>query len=259
MLLHLLAIAVRRISHAPVSMMDKAGRRLLAPDGQVEHGQCQFMTKMLGHRPAHDFGRLQIHHSREIKPALLGPDVSDVGHLNAVRRLCREVAREQVGRDGNGMATDGVPAEPALSPRGQPHAAHQPRDPLAADPVALGAQFGMHTRAAIATTARLMGRPYEVAEGTILGGTRGLGPPDLGVVAAPANVQHLAQGLTRKVDDVLLDDHAPHLPPVARPKMCAARFKISRSMRNRPSSLHRRAIWAAWSAGLGPTRCVGVA
>src|SRR3954451_11622929 len=145
------------------------------------------------------------------------------------------------------------------SARCQTHAAHQPCDPLAADPAAPSTEFGMHARAAVPAATDLVSGPDLSGKDAVVRGPRALGPARPGVVAAPAHAQHLTHDLDGKVGDVVLDEHVAHLRSVAWPKMSAARFKMSRSIRARSSSLRSRAIFAAWSAGVAPTRRVGAA
>jgi hypothetical protein len=76
----------------------------------------------------------QVQRPSQVQPALGGPDVGAIGQPDPIGRAGREVAPEQVRRYRDTCALFGSAAGR------QPHAAHKARDPLAADPPAIGAE-----------------------------------------------------------------------------------------------------------------------
>ena len=120
-------------------------------------------------------------------------------------------------------------------------------------------QFGMHARAAIAAPAGIVTSADCGRELPVGGSPRALGPAEPVVVAAAADLEHLAHELDQEVGDVAADEAIAHLRAAAWPKMSAARFEMSRSIFTRSSSRRSCMISAAWSAGLGPTRRAGAA
>ena len=245
MLLQSLAVLVRGELHAAVRVVNEAGCGTLPHDGHVERGKRQLVAEVVGHGPADDAAREQVEHHGQVQPALGGPDVGQVGQPDPVRRPGREVAPEQVRRHREGMRAVRRAAEPALAPGRQAHAAHQARDPLAADPPAMGTQGGMHARAAVAAAAGLVRGADLGRHRAVLDRPRALRPAGPGVVAAAAHAQHLAHDLDGVVGDVIADEGIAHLRPVAWPKMSAAFPKMSRSIRTRSSSRRSRPISAA--------------
>src|SRR4030081_3254991 len=107
---------------------------------------------MIAHRPADDLAAVQVHDGGQIEPSLIGLDVGDVGEPDPVRRGGSEVAVEQVRGDRKVVTAIGGP-HPAWPRHDGPDTvmAHQPLDTTAAHPTALGPQFGMDARAALAS------------------------------------------------------------------------------------------------------------
>ena len=123
--------------------------------------------------------------------------------------------------------------------------AHQASHALAANPAAMGAKFGMHARAAVAAAVGFVGGADFAAEHPVRCRMGTLRPVDPVVVAAPAHPQHFAHDADRKLGDVVTHERIAHLRPGAWPKMSAAFFKMSRSIRTRSSSRRNRPISAA--------------
>jgi hypothetical protein len=78
----------------------------------------------------------------------------------------------------------------------------------------MGAQFGVHTRAAIPAAAVLMDGPHLGGKRPIRGGTAALRTGKPVVVAAAAHLQHLAHEHDRKEGDVVVDERIAHLRSV---------------------------------------------
>ncbi len=109
----------------------------------------------------------------------------------------------------------------------------------------MGAECGMHARAAIATAAGLVRGADFGRHHAVLDRPRALRPAGPAVVAAAAHAQHLANDLDGEVGDVIMDEGIAHPRPVAWPKMSAACFKMLRSIRSRSFSRRSRPISAA--------------
>src|SRR3954471_3583142 len=112
---------------------------------------------MVVHGPAHDTAAVQIHDGRQIQPALVGPDKGDVGEPDLIAHGGREVPAEQVRRDREAMPAVGGAAS-SRPGRDGPNAmvAHLPLDTATACTMALGFEFGMDARAAVAAMAVAM-------------------------------------------------------------------------------------------------------
>src|SRR5919112_1421537 len=104
-----------------------------------------------GHRPAYDLAAVEVHDRGQIKPALIGLDVSDVGEPDPVRCGGDEVALEQVRGNGEVVTAVGS-AHPSWPRHDGPDAvvAHQSLDATAARSAPLSPQLGIDARAAIA-------------------------------------------------------------------------------------------------------------
>ena len=96
---------------------------------------------------------------REIQPALLGPQKRDVGDPALVGRRRREVARQEVRSDGEGVLGVGGRAESATYPRDEPMLTHQPCDAFASHSLAFGLKVGIDARATVPPLAGEMRPP----------------------------------------------------------------------------------------------------
>jgi hypothetical protein len=131
-------------------MMNEPRTRPLPLGGHDQSAKGQLGAHMIAHGPADHLPGRQIQHGRQVEPALTGWNVRDVGQPDPVRHSCRELLLQQVRRNRQRMATVGRGRPETASGQGSdPMPAHQPLDPAAADPMTLGAQGGMHARAAI--------------------------------------------------------------------------------------------------------------
>ena len=96
------------------------------------------VAEVVGHAPADDLAGGHVLDRGQIQPALPGRNVAEVGQPDRVRPLGGEVPVEQVGRDREVVAAVGGTRDAAPPARnGQAALAHEPCDPLAADPDAL--------------------------------------------------------------------------------------------------------------------------
>ena len=74
-----IAILRRGVLNAPIRMVDQTRARPLHRDGHCQGRQRQAGAQMIRHCPADDLAAVQIHDGGQIEPALIGPDVGDVG------------------------------------------------------------------------------------------------------------------------------------------------------------------------------------
>src|SRR3954465_8468888 len=108
------------------------------------------------------------------------------------------------------VAAVGGDPELALGPGPDVVLAHQSGDPLAANPVALGLQAGVHARAAIGLSAAAVNRLDLLDQGLVLGGPPALRPPQPVVEAAGRGIQHPAHQAHRKVFAMISDELKLH-------------------------------------------------
>src|SRR3954470_4963379 len=130
-------------------MVDQADARPLYGNGHRECRQWQFGAQMIRDRPADDLAAVEVHDRSQIKPALIGLDVSDVGEPDPVRRGGDEVALEQV-RGNREVVTAVGGAHPSWPCHDGPDAvvAHQSLDATAARPAPLRPQLRKGARGA---------------------------------------------------------------------------------------------------------------
>src|ERR1700732_3137694 len=199
---------------------------------------------MIAHRPADDLAAVQVPDGGQIEPALIGFDVGDVGEPDPVRRGDGEVALEQVRGNREVVAAVGG-AHPSWPRHDGPDTvtAHQSLDATATHPAALGPQFGMDARAAIASACVAMDPLDVVDEVTIGGGSPALRTRAPGIIAGRRDTEHVAQDRHRIVSAAIFDEAESHFGTPA--KIAIDFFKMSRSMRNRSLSRCKRAISAA--------------
>src|SRR4051812_28489889 len=123
------------------------------------------------------------------------------------------------------VAAVGGDPELALGPGPDVVLAHQSGDPLAANPVALGLQAGVHARAAIGLSAVAVNRLDLLDQGLVLGRPPALRPPPV-VEAAGRGLQHPAHQTYWEVFAMILDELKLHFG--VSEKMATAFFKMSR-------------------------------
>src|SRR4051812_36330172 len=127
--------------------------------------------------------------------------------------------------------------------------AHHPFDPLAADALARGTQFGMNTWCPIAASMGGM-NPPDIAQQLAIGDlARAFWPGSPSVIARRRYTERIAHDAHRPDIPLILDQAEPHLG--GSKKMATAFFKMSRSMRSRSFSRRSREISAARSGTEG--------
>src|SRR6266550_5038773 len=166
---------------------------------------------MICHRPTDDFAAVEIHDGGQIKPALIGLDVGDVGEPDPVRRGGDEVALEQVRGDREVVTAVGG-AHPSWPRHDGPDtvAAHQSLDTTKARPAALSPQFGMDARAAIAAACVAVDPLDVVDELTVGGGSRALRARAPGIIAGRRDAEHVTYDRHRIVGAAIFDKAESH-------------------------------------------------
>ena len=116
--------------------MDEAGPRLARRDRRLEGVEHELGAQVVGHRPAHHPAAEDVEDGRQVERSLAGGQVGDVGDPQAVGAARPEVAPDEIGggrrRPERRARSNGGPA-PAVD-TDEAGRAHQPRDPLAAQP-----------------------------------------------------------------------------------------------------------------------------
>jgi len=98
----------------PVGVMQQPLARSAARQRHAEGVERELLGDPVAHRPADDAARVQVEDYRQVEPAFPGRNVRDVGHPDRIGRGRRELARQHVGRDGEGMP--GVRRDPIPPP-----------------------------------------------------------------------------------------------------------------------------------------------
>ena len=98
MVLQKLSEGIGRILTAAVAVMQKACFGTAMNEGHPQRIENQIGLERSGHRPADDPSRKQVHHDRQIKPALGRGDIRDIGRPLLVHGSCLEVAIQVILR-----------------------------------------------------------------------------------------------------------------------------------------------------------------
>ncbi len=140
-------------------MVNHSHRRTAVLQRHLERGQRESDVQVACHGPAHDTTRAGVEDNRQEEKALLGRNVGDICHPDAVGRCRHKRSLDEIRRTRtHGIAPGGAKA--AAVTTGHAGKAHEPRDALAGAALALGAQLSMDARGAVG------------------GATRGVNPPD---------------------------------------------------------------------------------
>jgi len=144
------AILVGGVLAAAIGMMDEARSRAAPLDCHDERGDSEFGTHVLAHGPANHLAGEQVEDHGQVEPALAGRNVGDIRQPDLIGPVCDTILLEQVCRHWQAMLAVGrAHAIAARPPRPDTVLAHDPFDPLAADGLALGAQFGVDARRSV--------------------------------------------------------------------------------------------------------------
>jgi hypothetical protein len=174
--------------------MQQSRGRSAAPQRHAEGVERQLSRDARAHRPADDAARAQVEDHRQVEPAFPGRNVRDVGHPHRIAGGRRELARQHVGRDGEGMPgvrRDPIPPPPASR---QAPVAHQARHALATPAPPARPQLRVDARAAVPlptlpVNRRDLDRELRVAAGAACHGPR-LGRVEPGARHRQAAAQH---------------------------------------------------------------------
>ena len=239
---HELTIVIARVLAAPVAVEEQARSRPPLSESHPQGGQSQFVGDPGRHRPSHDDAREQVDHDRQVQPAFRSPHVGNVANPNTIRRSNREFTGQDVRCDRPTMVRLG--RHPKLSPMLGSNAgdSHHPRDSVLRDRILRRSKLLENPRASIGATARFVNRT-DLLQQTIIGlgaSTRPSAAP--GVVAAACDLQDIAQHPDRIKGPLRVDESVSHRLSFA--KKAVAFFRISRSIRSRPTSFLSRRISA---------------
>ena len=123
-----------------VAMMDDVCRPPLA--NRHVHGiDDELRLDVVAHRPTHDAARPSIQDDGQVDEACPGWHVGDICHPELVRRVCSEVAVNQIVGWPDPVVADRGACSLATADADQSRRFHQPFDPLAADTDAIVSEF----------------------------------------------------------------------------------------------------------------------
>jgi len=132
------------------SIVSRVVRSTRSLDCHDERGDGEFGTHVLAHGPANHLAGEQVEDHGQVKPALAGRNVGDIRQPDLIGPVRDKILLEQVCRHRQAMLAVGCAhAIAARRPRPDTVLAHDPFDPLAADGLALGAQFGVDARRSV--------------------------------------------------------------------------------------------------------------
>src|SRR5205807_297529 len=144
------AVVAGGVLAAAVGMMDQACSRALPLDCHGERGDGEFGTHVIAHGPTNHLAAEQVEDYGQVEPALAGRNVGDIGQPDLIGLVGDKVLIQQVCRHREGMLAVGCAhAIAARRPSPETVLAHDPLDPLAADGLTLGSQFGVDARRSI--------------------------------------------------------------------------------------------------------------
>lgn len=141
-------------------MVGRASWRLAASDSHEQGSLTKVGTQVIVHRPAADLAGRHILDRGDIQPAFASRPTGDVGEPGFILSDCFEALPQKIGRDQMAVTAVRRHRQPALLPwHDKTLLAHEPGDPLSADPAFPGAQLGMNARTASGLVALLEALP----------------------------------------------------------------------------------------------------
>jgi hypothetical protein len=141
-------------------MMDQACSRALPLDCHGERSDGEFGTHVIAHGPTNHLAGEQVEDHGQVEPALAGRNVGDIGQPDLIGLVGDKVLIQQVCRHREGMLAVGCAhAIAARRPSPETVLAHDPLDPLAADGLTLGSQFGVDARRSVSFLVLCMNPP----------------------------------------------------------------------------------------------------
>ena len=246
------AILAAGVLHPAIAVVQHPRWRSAVLHGHLQRPRGQPGVQGFAGRPADDAAAPQIQHHRHIQPAFGRPHIGQIRDPGLVGSRRGRLGGQPVRRDGLVVvALRGAGHEAPGAQALQPFGLHQPRDAFAAVPPALGGEFLLDARRAVAAAMLRMHGADRRPQGRIGAGARtGLGL-DPGVIAAAfhreggAEVGEGMLGLHAFNGCVTLGNGSVKMPTVF--------FNMSRCSRTRASSARK----VRFSAARSP--CSGIA
>ena len=136
--------------------MNQGLLRVAAPHRHQDRVQHEFARQRGFRGPAYDPARVKIHHDGQIKPALPGAHVGNVGHPSPVRSFDGKTALQGIGRQQRHRSPDG-PRCPIAMERLDLVDSHETRHAMLAAGLAGFAQIKKNTWGAVDTVAGRVG------------------------------------------------------------------------------------------------------
>ncbi len=163
-------------------MVNEPCSRTSSLDCHAERADGEFRAHVISHGPADHFAGEQVEDHGQVEPALAGRDIRDIGQPDLIGAVGNKVLVQHVFRHGQGMLAVGC-ADPIAPRRSRPNAvlAHEPCDPLSADGMTLGAEFGVNARRSVSFPVLRMDPPdvdQQLAVGDLARALRP-GPPSI--------------------------------------------------------------------------------
>src|SRR5471030_198489 len=261
-LLHQFLIVVSAVLAATVGVVNQARRGAFVAHGLQQRRCRQCLRHALVHRVAHQLAGEYVLDAGQVKPALAGGHIGDVGHPGFVWPRRRKGLIEQVVGHRQVVIRVRGGLEFALLLAAQGELATQADDAVTAGREALCRQFWLHAQRAIGLPALRVHRlDGDLQAGVVLRPLRRFAACP-GVETAARDVKDAAQDGDGIVESQRLHDRVPGSD--SRAKYAAAFFTISRSMRASASSaspsftLAKALTWIVrcWRVGSArPARC----
>src|SRR4030095_3276839 len=232
-----------------VRMMQQSFSRLTALQGHLQSSQSQFHGQRIAHGPTHYHATAQIDQHGQIQPAFAGADVGNISTPDAIEaaslRYPKPPLKHILSHPVFMIRGSSLRTIRAFSFGTQTGGAHQPRDPISAQPLTLIAQFPMNARTAVSGATSLINgvdaRPQTLI--TMRSLTRW--PTLRRIVARATNLQHTTHQRHRKLITMGMNAGVLHGRSFA--KYAAAFFRKSRSCSRRSTSRRKRLSSSSWS------------
>src|SRR5471030_118486 len=245
-LLHQFLIVVSAVLAAAVGVMNQSRCRAFVAHGLPQCRCRQLLRHAFVHCVAHQLTGVHVLDAGQVKPALAGGHIGDVGHPGFVRpRRSKGLIEQVVGHRQVVIRVRGG-FEFAFLLAAQGELATQADDAVTAGREALCRQFWLHAQRAIGLPALRVHRlDGDLQAGVVLRPLRRFAACP-GVETAARDVKDAAQDGDGIIESQRLHDRVPGSD--SRAKYAAAFFTISRSMRASASSL-RSLVTSASSSG----------
>lgn len=134
---------------ATIRVEDESRFWSLSEPGHLERIRHQAALHMGLHAPTHNLATIQIKNNRQIQPASIGLNISDVACPNTVRCVRLKVSVEQIRRNRQIVLAVGGHDEFTLSVRFDAMHLHEPQNPFLPNSHAISPKFSPDPRPAI--------------------------------------------------------------------------------------------------------------